>query len=78
MNWADDVNYMFSNIEDAKRTIIALQKIARELKLPFSKEKCKLVPLYPNKYPYKDREEIGQVLNNLVTISEEAKILGIT
>lgn len=78
MNWADDVNYMFTNIEDAKHTIRALKRVAEELKLPFSKEKCKLVPLYPNKYPYKFREKIGVVLDDLVTISKEAKILGIT
>jgi len=51
MNWADDVNYMFTDIRDAERTIIALKEIAEELRLPFSKAKCKLVGLYPRKYP---------------------------
>ena len=62
MNWADDVNYMFSDITEARRTIEMLKRIAVELKLPFSKEKCKLVPIYPSKYPYRHREEIGQVI----------------
>ncbi len=78
MNWADDVNYMFTNIEDAYRTITALKEIAADLNLPFSKKKCKLVPLYPCKYPYKLRAKMGAEIENLVTISKEAKILGVT
>ena len=53
MNWADDVNYMFTNIEDAERTIVLLKEIAEELRLPFSKAKCKLVGMYPRKYHQK-------------------------
>ena len=78
MNWADDVNYMFNNIDDAKRTIVELKKIAEELELPFSKEKCKLVGLYPQKYPYKRRIKVGTVVEGLVSVSKEAKILGVT
>ncbi len=51
MNWADDVNYMFTDMEAAQRTILLLKEIAVELKLPFSKAKCKLVGMYPKKYP---------------------------
>ena len=71
MNWADDVNYMFTDIKDAEKTITALIQIAEDLKLPFSKAKCKLVPLFPNpksctkelkKLKKKLREKIGTVL----------------
>ena len=78
MNWADDVNYMFTDIRDAERTIVALKEIAEKLKLPFSKEKCKLVGMYPEKYPYNLREKMGTVVEDLVTISKKAKILGVT
>jgi dGTP triphosphohydrolase len=78
MNWADDVNYMFTNIEDAERTIILLKEIAVELKLPFSKAKCKLVGMYPKKYPQRLKQKIGVEVEELVTVSKEAKILGIT
>ena len=78
MNWADDVNYMFKNAADAKRAIRTLKAIADELVLPFSKDKCKLVPMYPQGYKYSAREEIGEVVEDLVTISKEAMILGLT
>ena len=78
MNWADDVNYMFTNIEDAERTITLLKEIAVELKLPFSKAKCKLVGMYPKKYPQRLKQKIGVEVEELVTVSKEAKILGIT
>ena len=51
MNWADDVNYMFTDMKAAQITILLLKEIAVELKLPFSKAKCKLVGMYPKKYP---------------------------
>jgi hypothetical protein len=57
---------------------VALKQIAKELKLPFSKKKCKLVPMYPCKYPQKLKEKMGVVVEDLVTVSREAKILGIT
>jgi len=78
MNWADDVNYMFTDVKDAEETVGALIKIAEELKLPFSKDKCKLVPLYPHKYPIKLKEKYGVEIQNLVTVAKEAKILGVT
>ena len=55
-----------------------LKQTAEELALPFSKEKCKLVPRYPRKYRYKLREEIGETIQELVTVSSEARILGLT
>ena len=77
MNWADDVNYMFTSLKDAKKTIKELYKIGSELDLPFSREKCKLVPIYPRKFPKKKKLKIGSRIGNLVTVAEEAKILGI-
>jgi hypothetical protein len=34
--------------------------------------------MYPCKYPYKLREKMGAVVEDLVTVSKEAKILGVT
>ena len=78
MNWADDVNYMFTDVKDAEETVGALINIAEELKLPFSKDKCKLVPLYPHKHPKKLKEKYGTEIKNLVTVAKEARILGVT
>ena len=78
MNWADDVNYMLNSMEDAEEIITALKEIAKQLELPFSKAKCKMVVIYPNKFPQDQKETIGAVIEDLVTISKEAKILGVT
>ena len=78
MNWADDVNYMFSSMEEVERAIETLKEVSESLRLPFSRDKCKLVPIYPRKYSYKDREKIGDVIKDLVTVSKGAKILGVT
>ena len=59
MNWADDVNYMFNDIQEAHVAIRTLKQIAKELKLPFSKQKCKLVPMYPRRYPKRFKQEVG-------------------
>ena len=76
MNWADDVNYMFTDLDTAVAAIDCLVEVAEELDLPFSKAKCKLIPIYPRKYPQKDKVTMGTQFRNTVTITEEAKILG--
>ena len=47
MNWADDINYLFKDVEIAKKVIGTLKAVADDLILPFSKDKCKLVAMYP-------------------------------
>ena len=76
MNWADDVNYMFTDINQAKQAIKEIKEVAVELQLPFSPSKCKLVPIHPHNYKGQ-KERMGQIIDNTVTITEEAKILGI-
>ena len=78
MNWADDVNYMFTSISSARLAIKKLIQISEDLELPFSKSKCKLVPMYPKGFKQRDKEKYGEEIDGLVKISKEAKILGVT
>lgn len=77
MNWADDINYLVKDVEVAKKVIGTLKAVAEELILPFSKDKCKMVAMYPQRYPRRKKIKIGTVLDELVTVSKEAKILGL-